>query len=426
MEIQPADSQGAGEMSMPGARLRKFGLPLAGVVILAGGVGLFVFLRGSTRDPETKGETRVTVRSEKSVNFKRGVDPAVEYGIEAVPAQEVSWHPKIFVDGRVVPNPHATLEVRAPFAGVVSAEGTASLFRIGAPVEARQTLALLEARFSPLEKLDLKAKSVEAEARFLGAEEVLKIRHERVQRLGLLQSGSISRGDLDLASIQLAEARMQKDIALLQWNLWKQALESVGKKRIIVPIVAPITGEVAEIGAQPGANVEAGQLLVRIVDFRRVLVRLDFPLSSAGPPAEIEAAALEGPACWRAVLRGPAPAIEIALQKSSYFYEVAPTSQGLLPNWRPGLFVKAIVPDPDRTTQSARAIPASALLVHQGRTLVYVQLDERRYVRSEVIVVGREGDTLYVSSGVRAGERVVSRHAQVLLSEEFRSEADDD
>jgi biotin carboxyl carrier protein len=415
---------------MPGARWQN--LALAAVALVGtGAVALAVWLGTGAKSPDTTGPQRPTERQNGLVTFKRGIDPITSYGLETTPAQQTDWQPRLFVDGRVVPNPQATLEVRAPFAGVVSTESATPLFRVGAHVEAGRTLALLEARFSPLEKLDLKAKSASAEASFLGAEEIVKIRQERVQRLGQMQAGTIARGEVDLAGIQFTEAKMQKDIALLQWNLWKQALASVGKNSIVVPIPVPSTGEIAFIGAQGGTNVEAGQLLVRIVDFQRVLLRLDFPLSQTGAaaPAGIEAEALAdaaNPPHWRAVLRGPAPAIEIALQKSSFFYEIVPSENGIVPSWRPGLYVKAIMPDPDASPQSVRAIPASALLVHQGRTLVYIQINERRYERSEVTILGRQGDTLYVTSGVRAGDRVVSKHAQVLLSEEFRSDTDDD
>ena len=412
---------------MPHSLLRSMGLFFL-VVLATGGTTWFVYY-GSPAKP--KGDTPKSERlSQKMGNIlKIGAALAESYGIEATPTKVIDWRPQIFVDGRVLPNPNATLEVRAPFAGVLQANTDMPNFRIGSLVKAQQPLANFEARFSPLEKLDLSAKSVEAEARYNGAEEILKIRQDRVERLQLVTSGSISRGDLDAAAIQLSEARMQKDVAKTQWNIWRQALESVGKKSIIVPIQAPIAGEIAEIGAQPGSNVEAGQLLMRLVDFRRVLVRLDFPLTNA-PPADVEVETLsavqEAPTRWRAHLRGPAPNTEIGLQKAGYLYEIVPHDEGTTPNWRPGLYVKTLLNDPAKTSQAAMAIPASALLVHQGRMLVYVQLNPGRYERREVQVIGRAGETLYVSTGVREDESVVSKHAQALLSEEFRSDVDDD
>ncbi len=382
----------------------------------------------SKKDGEGKTDARITLRSGNVVEFKL----ANSHGIEVTTAKTSDWQPRICVDGRVVPNPHATLEMRAPFAGIVQID--TAPFRVGAQVQAHRTMALFEARVSPLEKLDLRAKSADAEARHKGAEDVVKIRRERLDRLERLDAGAISRGDLDAAQVQLAEARMLKEVTFAQWNLWKQALESVGKKSIIVPIQAPITGEIAEIGAQPGANVEAGQLLVRLIDFRRVLVRLDFPMENldAQPPPDIEVEALssahERPVRWRASLRGPAPQIEIGLQKISYLYEIVPSDSATAlssPSWRPGLYVKTALPELGKSPQPAAAIPASAVLVHQGRQLVYVQLTPGHFERRVIELLGRADDTLFVT-GVRGGEAVVSKHAQVLLSEEFRGDFDDD
>ena len=71
-------------------------------------------------------------------------------------------------------------------------------------------------------------------------------------------------------------------------------------------------------------------------------------------------------------------------------------------------------------------MPATSLLYHDGRALVYVRLSPGRYERREVRVLGRDGGRWVLSEGVVAGEPVVSARAQVLLSEEFRGEADND
>src|SRR5207245_516417 len=112
--------------------------------------------------------------------------------------------------GRVIVNPNAQVEVRAPFAGLVAAGAGGGVCRLGAPVQARQVLAMLEARFNLVEKLDLKAKRIEAEARYRSAEEVLKIRQDRMERLEQI-SANVPRGELAAAAIQISEARMSKD-----------------------------------------------------------------------------------------------------------------------------------------------------------------------------------------------------------------------
>jgi multidrug efflux pump subunit AcrA (membrane-fusion protein) len=87
--------------------------------------------------------------------------------------------------------------------------------------------------------------------------------------------------------------------------------------------------------------------------------------------------------------------------------------------------VKANVPAKDATI--ALKVPATALLVHAGRIVVYVHIGERTFRRIEVKLLDRVGDMLYLESGrVATDDRVATNGAQVLLSEEFRSDVDDD
>lgn len=426
MEVRPPGPQSGPEMSGAILSMRTC-VGLAGA-ILALAVGAAVYSRFNIAEP-TKSDDRPTQREARGVKFKRPEDAKLR-GIDAVSVIAIQWRPKLCVDGRVVPNPHASLEIRAPFAGNLRIDGADSKLRLGASVDPKDTLALLDARFTPTEGLDLKTKLVEAEARHKGAEEVVKIRQERLSRLDKLPVGILSQDDVDAASVQLSEARMQASIALTQWKIWKQALEAAGKKTVTVPIQSPIAGEIAEIGVQPGAHVEAGQMLARIVDFRRVLLRLDFPHSALGakPPTPILVQALDGPTAWRASLRGRAANVEPGLQKSSWFYEIMPDDHGNSPRWQSGLFVRAVMDDSSRPSVPAITLPASALLVHQGRTLVYIETRPGRYERREIIVLGRDNGTVLVAAeGWLAGEdRVVISGAQVLLSEEFRSDVDED
>jgi multidrug efflux pump subunit AcrA (membrane-fusion protein) len=418
-------------MNVSNASLRTYGILAVALVALTA-LGAFVYSRLGDRQPPAKQDERTTQREVKGVKFKRPEHARLR-GIEAEGVKSAQWRPKLHIDGRVVPNPHATLEIRAPFAGILRIDAAESKLRLGAAVAPHDTLALFDARFTPTESLDLKTKLVEADARHKSAEEVVKIRQERLGRLNRLQVGVLSQDDVDSASVQLSEARMQANIALTQYAIWKQALESVGKKTVVVPIQSPITGEIAEVGVQPGANVDAGQMIARIVDFRRVLLRLDFPTTATSdkPPASVHVKALDSPDEWRAGLRGRASNLEPGLQKASWFYEIVPDDKGASPRWQAGLYARASLDDMSKPAEPAIAIPASALLVHQGRTLVYTEKRPDRYVRyerREVTVLGRDGDTLYIAAeGWLASEdRVVISGAQVLLSEEFRSEVDED
>jgi hypothetical protein len=207
--------------------------------------------------------------------------------------------------------------------------------------------------------------------------------------------------------------------------------------------------------------VEAGGVVARLVDFRQTLVRLDLPsetLATGAPPAlELYAESAAPPAlrgAWNrpepaapahpvpAVLVGPAPQVDTASQLFGYWYEIrrGPTAPAIrvaradsspqtlepgngLVGWRPGLLVKAYVRIPEAKPVPAFSVPASAILYHQGRALVYVRISigkSDRFERREVQLLGREGDRYILSGGVVADEPVVFEQAQVLLSEEFK------
>lgn len=404
---------------------------LLGIILAAvAGLGVFVFIssRGG-KQSEAKNDVKPTQREGKGVRFKRPEDAKMR-GINAQPVKAVQWKPRLFVNGRVIPNPNAIVEVRAPFAGIVRVESVESKLRLGATVVPLETLAMFDARFTPSEGLDLMTKLVDAEGRLQGAEEVLKLRQEKLTRLEKLPTGLLPQDEFDAASVQLVEARTQKNVSLTQVRIWKQALETVGKKTVIVPLQSPMAGEITEIGVQPGVNVDAGQVIIRIVDFRRVLLRLDFPPSSTAvrPAASVFVRSLDAPALWRAVLRGRAQSLEPGLQRASWLYEIMPDDKNTSPRWQAGLYVRAVLEDDNKPAVAAIAVPSSALLVHQGRTLVYIEKRLGRYERREVEILGRSGEFTFVAaeSWLADVDRAVTTGAQILLSEEFRSDMDED
>src|SRR5262249_39510579 len=130
-----------------------------------------------------------------------------------------------------------------------------------------------------------------------------------------------------------------------------------------------------------------------------------------------------------AELIGPAPQVDPSSQFSSFWYEGTVQTERestLATAWRPGRFVTALVRLPHAPKQPVVAVPISAVLTRHGRHLVYVKKAPGEYQRREVHLLGREGGRAILATGVRPNEAIVVRQAQVLLSEEFRGEAEAD
>jgi hypothetical protein len=415
------------------------------------------------RAERAAGEKADTPKRSPNGIIKLGAELAESHGVKDEPAQSVVWYPRVTVYGRVVPNPQATVELRSPFAGTLRLDPDNAWPMQGRWLRAGQVVGRLDIRVGPQERLDIQAKLDDARAKQDGAEDVLKVQQERLDRF-LKQPGfeSMARDDFDKARVAVAEARTQVTTARAAVDLWHKALDMLDKRGDRAtspwtePLSTPADGEVTELAGRPGLAVESGGLIARLVDFRRVLVRLELPpelLGSGQPPTQVELFAVpavtqplgssdlvEDPAqVLLATLIGPAGNVEVASQLAGYWYEADTTQRPKAddnkraietgPNgvaWRPGLFVQAHLKSSQAKPQQAASIPQTALLIHQGRTLVYVRLSPGRYERREVRILGREGDHWIVAAGVAAGEPVVYRQAQVLLSEEFRGDVDTD
>jgi hypothetical protein len=448
-------------------------VPWAGGLIVLGGLlaGAY-FLHDAVQqrrsaalakpDDKKKGEPGEITLKTREFDSYGAVEPA---------KAEDPWYEPVTAYGRVVPNPLATVEVRSAFAGTLRQDGT-PWPAPGQCVEAATILGWVDIRFSPQERLDLKGKLSEARLKHQGAVKALKIQTERMARL-TGAGPSVPLREREEAEEKLTDAKTQEAVAKAAADLLQEALDEIDRpgqrktKTWSQPLTAPGSGEVAELAARPGMAVEAGALVARLVNFRKALVRLEIPPEalSQGPPAAVELTAATTPPAHgarnvpspsspprkvRATLVGPAPQVDPASQLAGYFYQAdlaangvngsppSTAANGTNPEaltWRPGLFVKAdlpVVPLPGLEPKEAVSVPLAAVLYHQGRALVYVEVARNeksvRFARREVQVLGRKDDRWVLAAGQALGrdDRVVVSGAQVLLSEEFRGVADDD
>jgi biotin carboxyl carrier protein len=424
--------------------------------------GLYLAREQLREDRDDEGRARKSeatpLRKDGSIGLED--NEAERYGLEVAAARTEQWYEPITVYGRVVPNPRATSEVRSPFAGTLRTAAGTSWPALGQRVKAGQTLGWVDVRVGPDVRFDLQNKLTDARIRQRGAEEEVKLQQSRVDSLRKVTSQLQlqSRAELDTALIQLAQAKNQLATAAAAAELWQKALAELERHKDdqpsawSQPLTAPADGEITDATGRPGMSVEAGALVLEVVDFRRPLMRLDLPpevLDHGGPPQRVEIQvppsappALSGtlnsplatPSSTRveASLVGPAPRVHAALQFVSYWYDARlPQSSSI--TWRPGLQVVAVLRGPGAAATPAVSVPASAVLYHEGRPLVYVRTEQEKYQRREVRLLGREGDRWILAVrqgelavGVAPEEPVVARQAQVLLSKEFLTVSPDE
>jgi len=183
------------------------------------------------------------------------------------------------------------------------------------------------------------------------------------------------------------------------------------------PLVAPLSGTVLRVAAQPGEVVEAGQVLFEIVDNSHPVVRIAWAASDGrSPPPLLRLQPTDTALQIKARLVGPAAEADPATRRPTYLYRAERRWTGATP----GTPVWALLTD--TTSDSGLVVvPSGAVVQWEGLAWTYVQRGPGRYERVPVPT------TRPVTAGWLAGpplsdhDSVVVTGSQELLSEEFRA-----
>ena len=168
---------------------------------------------------------------------------------------------------------------------------------------------------------------------------------------------------------------------------------------------------------QAGETLGGWMLDSRSVEFERllkrqeVLLRVTLPFGdSIQTPAKIQIAPNNNQRL-PAYLVSSSPQSDPAIQGNAFIYRTAaPLASGTR--------IAAYLPISSQATQGV-FIPASAIVWYGGQPWAYVQVGSDRFARHSVSQHTPMDNGFFVTEGIKAGERVVIRGAQLLLSEEL-------
>jgi biotin carboxyl carrier protein len=201
------------------------------------------------------------------------------------------------------------------------------------------------------------------------------------------------------------------------------------------PLAMPISGTVTRVGAQPGALVEAGQALLEVADLSRPLVRVAWLAEAGGtPPRSLVldpgngasgSGATGGSPRVTARLVGPAPEADPVTRRPAYLYRAGRSWPGAAP----GVPIVALVPGSRPVATGAKSaaagavvvIPDSAVVQWEGLAWVYRRRGPGRFERVRVATDRPVTGGWLTGPPLAAGDTVVLRGAEELLSEEFRA-----
>ena len=324
-----------------------------------------------------------------------------------MPVETKEHRQVIAVPATIEPRVGGAAEVRAPGPGRIAAGGGRPS---GSPVARGSVLAEIIVRNERLgEAPVLRLELTEAQTALRLAQEDLA----RVERLAT--AGAVPQR-------RLAEARAVHETAAARLKIAEEQLrhlelsrtgEGTGEAEERLVVRAPLAGVVAESNVTPGATVEEGQLLYRIVALDRVHVVGAVPEQHVAriqgvTAAEIDVPGLSAPLkTTRLVSVGRV--VDPRRRSVPITFEVTnpPSAIAVGQGVTLRLITAAKAPEV--------AVPADAVVDDGGQTIVFVQTGGESFERRPVRVGGpREGGLLQIAEGLDAGVRVVTRGAHLV------------
>jgi RND family efflux transporter MFP subunit len=304
----------------------------------------------------------------------------------------------------VHPLPGGEAIVAAPAAGRLQAD---VLLSIGERVRSGQVLAFLEPRLAAgSDRATLAADVAEARA----ALDAAQVEQSRAERLLAERAVPARRVEDAHRTVTVAEARLKAAEARLAQR--DETLRTGGGAAAgnAFALRAPINGRLAEVMGTLGASYDEGASLFRVVRTDRVELELQVPSADVAVARRATALALEIP--------GMPKSLELEPRQVHDAGVIDPTTRALplqmeIDNPGEQLLIGQVGSAVLYTRDVTRvpAIPNAAVLMEAGRPYVFVQVGGEEFARRFIEIAARDGDLVGIRSGIKPGERVVTRGA---------------
>ena len=314
-----------------------------------------------------------------------------QLGVRTMLAQEKSLPKTIELTGRVIADPNAAGRVQPTHAGRVEA-GPRGLPQLGQIVRKGEVLAVVRASSSPVERANQVAQGAELRGN-------LEQARQRVARLSQLE------GTVPAKEIEAAKSEVRS---------LEQRLAAVGAGvSAVETLTAPVTGVIAATHVTLGQVVDARELLFEIIDPTRLKIEA----------SAFDAALLSSMATTAgAASASPAAGISIPLEFSGagrtlregaiplQFRALAGTQSVPLAVNQP---VKVLIQMKDHV--KGFALPAGAIVKNQSNLdMVWVHTGAEQFEARTVSQIALDGATVSITSGLKAGDRVVTQGAPLV------------
>jgi hypothetical protein len=342
-------------------------------------------------------------------------------GLQTQTSRGQAIEPEVVAFGRLEEDPSRTFVLRAPVAGTLHFAAGRDWPSVGQSLADNAVVGAIEPRLAPAERIGLTNQLGTAQSELSGSTASVVAARAAYERAKLLNADNknISDRAFEDAAARLAGEEARVKAAADTVRLLERSLDSSGPTGN-TPLTVERGGEVVEITARPGEAVEPGAPILRVAKLDRLFAHVDVPVGEHVPPtvstARIIAVGYEDAPVFADRI-GLAATADPAAQGQSFLFRLRDTGLGL----RPGLAVTARIAVPGPLRQGI-VIPATAIVRLAGKSYVYVQTAANEFVRKEVTLDQPTEDGSLSTRTVSVGDRIVVQGAQLMLSEEFKSQ----
>lgn len=323
------------------------------------------------------------------------------FGVRLEPVRQIDLHPGVEVTGTVRFAPQYSAVVGTRSAGVVR---SVKHFH-GDQVAVGDVLAVVES--AELGALEAEVGVLRARTR---AAKLAAARAERLIEGGLSTERALEKSEVLTAEFGSRLVAAERGVSAL----------GGGSGRGYYAIVASKAGTVIAQRVSVGQAVGGAQVAFEIADPEHLWIELSVEEKDAAGIRESDPVDVSHAGSAGRGLTGRVAFVGTAVNRTTMMVPVRVAVDGPTRELRAGSSVMARLHPSGRTVEGALVAPRSAVVVVDGRTLVFQVLPGDRLVPTEVELGDAQGDTRRIVSGIAAGSVVVTEGAAALRQRIYR------
>ncbi|MFO0838812.1 MAG: HlyD family efflux transporter periplasmic adaptor subunit [Phycisphaerae bacterium] len=353
------------------------------------------------------------------VRVEREMQARLGLAIGTVKSERLA--PEVTALGKLEADPSRSFAVRAAVSGVLRAEGNPWPM-LGSSVADGAALGVIQPLPTPTELLELSKQIVESRAEVSEAEAELaaaRASYESKHELNA-QGKMVSDRQLEESESRVKSAEARLAAARRKLELFEQRRSDRANGLEPVPVTAARGGTVVELMATPDEFVDVGQPLLRVARFDRLIARVELPLGEtwdAPPAAAARVSAIGDGRVVQATALGRCAQAGADTRGEAWLLVLRNEPTVL----QPGTPVVAHLPKAGEPLTGV-LVPDSAIIRYGGLAWVFVRTSDDAFQRCPVKLHSPTPDGWFLTEGISAEDSVVTRGAQVLLSEQLKQQ----